>query len=96
MRKMYLFTIAILLVILNCVIGDNVLSTNSTYEITSVKNDSNANITNLNDTVGTGSFNVTSNIRKFVLKPTFTRTELKVSRSLNPESMQTLNVRVGP
>jgi hypothetical protein len=53
---------------------------------------------------GTGSFTVTkdSNINtnneattvpKTVFKPAVTRTELKVSRSLNPDNMQTLNVR---
>ena len=56
---------------------------------------------------GTGSFTVTkdSNINtnnetpaattvpKTIFKPSVTRTELKVSRSLNPDNMQTLNVR---
>lgn len=51
-------------------------------------------------TTGTGSFTVVSPESetntakpKTIYKPTFTRTELKVSRSLNPDSMQTLNVR---
>jgi hypothetical protein len=56
---------------------------------------------------GTGSFTVTkdSNINtngeapaattvpKTIFKPSVTRTELKVSRSLNPDNVQTLNVR---
>lgn len=49
---------------------------------------------------GTGSFAVISPESetntanpKTIYKPTVTRTELKVSRSLNPDSMQTINVR---
>jgi len=49
---------------------------------------------------GTGSYTVISPESetntakpKTIYKPTITRTELKVSRSLNPDSMQTLNVR---
>lgn len=60
---------------------------------------------NAESSTGTGSFTVTkdSNINtnsdtattvpKTIFKPTLTRTELKVSRSLNPENVQTLNVR---
>lgn len=62
---------------------------------------------NSETSTGTGSFVVTkdSNINtnnetpavtampKTIFKPSVTRTELKVSRSLNPDNMQTLNVR---
>lgn len=51
-------------------------------------------------TAGIGSFRVTkshesndSTAPKTIFKPAVTRTELKVSRSLNPETVQTLNVR---
>ncbi|CRL03921.1 CLUMA_CG017042, isoform A [Clunio marinus] len=51
-------------------------------------------------TTGTGSFAVTTDnnqndatIKKTIFKPSVTRTELKVSRSLNPDNVQTLNVR---
>lgn len=57
----------------------------------------------LSDTssAGAGSFTVTKDssgstnepIFKPIFKPTLTRAELKVSRSLNPDNMQTLNVR---
>lgn len=50
--------------------------------------------------MGTGSFTVTkdnnsndSSVPKTIFKPAVTRTELKVSRSLNPDNVQTLNVR---
>lgn len=56
---------------------------------------------------GTGSFTVTkdsninsnsdasaaTNVPKTIFKPSVARTELKVSRSLNPDNVQTLNVR---
>lgn len=49
------------------------------------------------DLVGSGSFTVTkdnnSTSPKTIFKPAITRTELKVSRSLNPDNVQTLNVR---
>ena len=50
--------------------------------------------------IGTGSFTVTKDskindatVPKTIFKPAVTRTELKVSRSLNPDNTQTLNVR---
>jgi hypothetical protein len=50
--------------------------------------------------VGVGSFTVTkdsgtsdASTPKTIYKPAVTRTELKVSRSLNPDAVQTLNVR---
>lgn len=50
--------------------------------------------------IGTGSFTVSkesitndATATKTVFKPAVTRTELKVSRSLNPDNVQTLNVR---
>lgn len=55
---------------------------------------------NADSSIGTGSFTVTkdnnsndSTAPKTIFKPAVTRTELKVSRSLNPDSVQTLNVR---
>lgn len=55
---------------------------------------------NADSQTGTGSFTVTKEnkpndvtIPKTIFKPAVTRTELKVSRSLNPDNVQTLNVR---
>lgn len=60
---------------------------------------------NADSSIGTGSFTVTKDstssnnnnndatVPKTIFKPAVTRTELKVSRSLNPDNVQTLNVR---
>lgn len=55
---------------------------------------------NADSSVGSGSFTVTKEgsanepaAPKTIFKPAVTRTELKVSRSLNPDNVQTLNVR---
>lgn len=58
------------------------------------------NIVNADSSTGTGSFTVTKDgnnneatVPKPIFKPSVARTELKVSRSLNPDNVQTLNVR---
>ncbi|CAO1434526.1 unnamed protein product [Diamesa hyperborea] len=87
MKQIYYFTIGLLLTFnitfSNC---DSNPLTNGIGKVT-VNSNSNINIYNSSSSGGS------SIVPKKILKPTLTRAELKVSRSLNPDNVQSLNVR---
>lgn len=90
MKQIYYFTIGLLLTF--NITFSNCDSTPLTNGIGKVTVNSNSN-SNLNIYNSSSSDSGSSIVPKKILKPTLTRAELKVSRSLNPDNVQSLNVR---